>query len=123
MGTWGSGNFDSDHALDYLAQVCDPLVDKLSDIVENPALAEADEDGWVECMVAVELLTVMSQYYTSQKLTPRLVTECRDTLLTEWSATIDELDPTPDYKAGREVVLQQSFDKLLAIVAGRQRAA
>ena len=121
MGTWGSGNFDNDHALDYLASVCEPLVNKLSDIIENPSLAEADEDGWIECLVAVEILTLLGEHYTSAKLTPQLVTECRDIVLTEWLASIDELDPDPDHKAERPVVIQQSFDKLLAIVEGWQR--
>ncbi|MGI4872671.1 MAG: DUF4259 domain-containing protein [Janthinobacterium lividum] len=116
MGTWGSGNFDNDHALDYLAQVCEPLVEKLTDIVENPSLAEADEDGWIECLVAVEILTLLSKQYTSEKLTPQLITDCRDTVLTEWLASIDDLNPDPDHKAERPVVIKESFDKLLAAV-------
>lgn len=116
MGTWGSGNFDNDHALDYLAEVCDPLVGKLSEVVENPSLAEADEDGWVECLVAVEILTGLGGRYSSEKLTSQLVTECRDTVLTQWDATIDELDPDPEYKIERRLTIQQSFDKLLAVV-------
>ena len=121
MGTWGSGNFDNDHALDYLANVCDPLVEKLSDIVQDPSLAEADEDGWVECMVAVEILTLLSKNHISKKLTPQLVTECRDIVLREWLASIDGLDPDPDHKAERPVVIKQTFDKLLTIVEGWQR--
>lgn len=116
MGTWGSDNFDNDHALDYLAAICQPLVGKLSAIVENPSLAEADEDGWVECMVAVEVLTLLGKHYKNEALKPQLVTTCRDTLLTEWLATIDELDPDPDYKLERPVVIKQAFDKLLAVV-------
>jgi len=116
MGTWGSGNFDSDQALDYLAQVCDPLVEKLVAIVENPSLAEADEDGWEECLVAVEILTRLGGHYISEKLTPSLVATCRDVLLTEWLASIDELDPDPDYRAARPAVIRESFDKLLAVV-------
>ena len=119
MGTWGSGNFSNDHALDYLATICQPLVEKLSAIVENPSLAEADEDGWVECMVAVEILTLLAKYYTSEKLTPQLVINCRDALLTEWLATIDDLDPDPAYKVERPIVIKQAFDKLLAAVNGR----
>jgi hypothetical protein len=118
MGTWGSDNFSNDHALDYLATICQPLVEKLSAIVENPSLAEADEDGWVECLVAVEVLTLLGKYYSSKSLTPQLVIACRDTLLTEWLATIDDLDPDPDYKAERPIVIKQSFDKLLAVLNG-----
>ncbi|MGI4834896.1 MAG: DUF4259 domain-containing protein [Janthinobacterium lividum] len=105
MGTWGSENFDNDHALDYLTEVRAPLVEKLIAIVENPSLAKADEDGWVECLVAVEMLTSISAQCVSDGLTSELVTACRDTLLTEWLASIDELDPTPDYKAGKQLVI------------------
>jgi hypothetical protein len=119
MGTWGSDNFDNDHALDYLATICQPLVEKLSAIVENPSLAEADEDGWVECMVAVEVLTLLGKYYTDEKLTAQLVTDYRTTLLTEWLATIDDLDPDPTYRKERPVVIEQAFDKLLAVVNSR----
>lgn len=123
MGTWGSSNFDNDHALDYLGTICQPLVEKLWAVVENPSLAEADEDGWVECMVAVEILTLLGRYYTSERLNPQLVTNCRETVLAEWLATIDDLDPDPGYKAERLLVIQQSFDKLLAVVNGQQQAS
>lgn len=120
MGTWGSDNFGNDHALDYLATICQPLVDKLSAIVENPSLAEADEDGWVECMVAVEILTLLGKYYSSASLNTQLVATCRDIVLAEWLATIDDLDPDPDYRAERPLVIKQSFDKLLAVITSRQ---
>jgi hypothetical protein len=123
MGTWGSANFDNDHALDYLATICQPLVAKLSAVVENPSLAQADEDGWIECLVAVEILTLLGKYYTDKILTNQLVTACRDVVLVEWLATIDDLDPDPDYKAERLVVIQQSFDKLLAVVNSQQQAS
>ena len=122
MGTWGSGNFDNDHALDYLAQLCDPLVQKLADIVDNPSLAEADEDGWIECLVAVEVLISVSKQYVSEELSPELITACRDTLLAEWLASVDELDPTPDYKTGKQLIIQQSFEKLLAAVSQQRKA-
>ena len=116
MGTWGSGNFDSDHALDYLADVCGPLVGKLTDVVENPELAEADEDGWEEALVAAEILAAVGEHYSSEQLTPQLVTDCRDTILTQWDATIDGLDPDPDYKTERRAVIAATFARLLAVV-------
>jgi hypothetical protein len=119
MGPWGSGNFENDHALNYLATIGKPLVQKLVDIVETPSLAEADEDGWVECLVAVELLTTIGLPRIDERLRPELVEACRDTLLAEWIESIDELDPDPDYRAGKLAVIKQSFAKLLAVVKAR----
>ena len=116
MGTWGSDNFDSDTALDYLAEVCDPLVDKLLKVVENPSLAEADEDGGVEALVAAELLLLVSARYYNPRLTPRLIAECGAIVLSQWEATIDALGPKPDYKVERRQVIHQTFEHLLAAV-------
>ena len=121
MGTWGSGNFDNDKALDYLASVADPLVAQLQAVVDTPSLAEADEDGGIQCLVAAEILTGLSQYYTGPKLTPQLVTDCRDVVLAEWEATIDELDPDEDYKTERRAIMQQTFAQLLTVVQRWQR--
>ncbi|MBD2766876.1 DUF4259 domain-containing protein [Hymenobacter sp. BT664] len=115
MGTWGSGNFDSDDALDYLSDIANPLVEKLMEVVENPELADADEES-NHCMAAVEILTMLSQYYSDTRLNPQFVADCRRTVLTQWDETIDELDPDPDYKVARRQVMEQSFDKLLAVV-------
>ncbi|MBO2008305.1 DUF4259 domain-containing protein [Hymenobacter negativus] len=120
MGTWGSGNFDSDKALDYLASVADPLVAQLQAVVDTPSLAEADEDGGTQCLVAAEILIGL-KYYTSPKLTPQLVTDCRDVVLAKWEATIDELDPDEDYKTERRAIMQQTFAQLLTAVQRWQR--
>jgi hypothetical protein len=123
MGTWGSGNFDNDAALDYVAGVVGPLVAQLQAVVDNPSLAEADEDGGTECLVAAELLISLSQYYTDPTLTPQLVTDCRDVVLSEWENTIDDLDPDQEYKTERRAVMQQTFAQLLTAIQGRQRAS
>jgi len=115
MGTWGSGNFDSDDALDYLSQITNPLVEKLLEVMESPELAEADEES-DKCMVAVEILTLLSQYHCNERLTPQVIADCRHTMLTEWDASIDGLDPDPDYKVARRQVIKESFDKLQAVV-------
>ena len=113
MGVWGTGNLDSDGALDNFHVLVSPLVEQLSEAVENPALAEADElSDWY--MASVEILSVLSQHYFIHNLTAQLVISCRDIMLAQWEQTIDGLDPEPDYKTGRLVVMQQSFDKLLA---------
>jgi hypothetical protein len=123
MGTWGSGNFDNDAALDYLASIADPLVAKLQAVVDTPSLAEADEDGATQCLAAAEVLISLSRYYTSPKLTPKLVTNCRDVVLSEWEETIDELKPDEEYKTGRRATMQQTFAQLLTALQSRQHRA
>ena len=116
MGTWGSGNFDNDYALDYLSTVCAPLVDTLAEVVAHPEVAEADENGGIDSLVAAEILTNLCRYYYSERLTPELITNCRDIVLSQWDATIDELDPKPAYKIERRQVMQQTFERLLVAV-------
>jgi hypothetical protein len=122
MGVWGTGNLDSDGALDNFHDLVSPLVEQLAEVVANPTLAEADElSDWY--MATVEVLSVLSQHFTIPDLTAQLVVSCRDTMLAQWESTIDELDPKPDYKAGRLVVMQQTFEKLLAGVRRWERSA
>ena len=113
MGVWGPGNLDSDGALDNFQKLVSPMVQQLAEVIESPTLAEADElSDWY--MATVEILSVLSQHYFIPGLTIQLASTCRDTMLTAWQDTIDDLDPKPDYKAGRLLVMQQAFEKLLA---------
>ena len=115
MGVWGTGNLDNDSALDNFHGLVSPLVKQLAEVVENTTLAEADElSDWY--MAAVEVLGVLSQRFFIANLTSELVINCRNTMLSQWEDTIDELGPKPAYKTGRLLVMQQSFEKLLTEV-------
>jgi hypothetical protein len=60
MGTWGSGNFENDGALDYLSQVASQLVTRIEQVFEND-VAQLDEDGEWVLMPSVQILSVLHE--------------------------------------------------------------
>jgi hypothetical protein len=115
MGTWSTGNFQNDQALDYLGSVMHSLIGKLEEIIEHPIRAEADEPSNFEVMAAVEIITVLCENLNAVPPKPDLVSKCQETFLTSWEKTIDGVGPVPGFKEERRAVIAASFEKLKAI--------
>ncbi|MFB4195801.1 DUF4259 domain-containing protein [Streptomyces carpaticus] len=122
MGTWGSGNFESDPARDYLTSFLDGLVAEIAEAVDgDPVAIEADEYEGVVVPCRLELLHVLiSAGHTSDTpLRPELVQRWKQRYLAVWERTIDELEPSPGFKEERRAVLNRTFDQLAEAAAGR----
>jgi predicted secreted protein len=115
MGTWSTGNFQNDQALDYLGEVMDSLVEKLEKVVKNPILAEADEPSNFEVMAAVEIITVLCENLNAVPPQPALVSKCQETFLTSWEKSIDALVRKSGFKEERRAVIVASFETLKGI--------
>ena len=113
MGTWGSGIFQNDVALDYLAEIQEALVKRMEQIIANPSLAEPDEPTSAEVMVAVEIAAMLCEQFNAVPPEPDFIELCRDTYLQVWDGYIDKLAPNPDYKTERRETIGASFEKLL----------
>lgn len=115
MGTWGSGNFESDTALDHLGPQVAAIVDRIAAAMDgDPAELEPDEYAGVTVPCDVELLTVLARagLFTGRALDPATVAAWKHRYLEVWEATIDGLEPTPAHKAERRAVLRRTFDAL-----------
>ena len=106
MGTWDSGNFGNDTALDFLVDVANEIEKELFE-------PEGVED--------IDLITAAVATYSA------LLAECpidagdsakltslRDSVLKIYDAEIDELESKGDYKPERRKVIEETFATLLS---------
>ncbi|MEV4412314.1 DUF4259 domain-containing protein [Catellatospora sp. NPDC049609] len=124
MGTWGSGNFDSDTASDHLSIVVDRLVTEVAEAMAgDPVAIEPDEYWGVAVPCNLELLQVLAQagYAAGRLPEAGVVEEWKKTFMAVWERTIDDLGPSPDFKQARRSVLNRTFDQLAD--AARRAAA
>ncbi|MGP2439700.1 DUF4259 domain-containing protein [Streptomyces sp. JW3] len=114
MGTWGSGNFESDTALDHLSMVVDRLVTEVTDAMTgDPVALEPDEYWGVAVPCDLELLHTLARAgHTTGLPDPETIEDWKETFMAVWEATIDGLEPSPAYKEERRSVLNRTFDQL-----------
>ncbi|GGS16706.1 DUF4259 domain-containing protein [Streptomyces griseoviridis] len=114
MGTWGSGNFESDTALDHLSLVTDRLVTDITDAMTgDPVALEPDEYWGVAVPCNVELLHTLAQAGRTTGLpAPETIESWKRTFMAIWERAIDELEPSPAHKEQRRAVLHRTFDDL-----------
>ncbi|GAA2064307.1 DUF4259 domain-containing protein [Streptomyces sp. XM4011] len=122
MGTWGSGNFESDPAREYLSSFLDGLVAEIAEAMDgDPVAIEADEYEGVVVPCRLELLHVLIRagHTSDTPLRPELVRHWKQRYLAVWERTIDELEPAPGFKEERRAVLNRTFDQLAEAAAER----
>ncbi|MCX4963378.1 DUF4259 domain-containing protein [Streptomyces sp. NBC_00654] len=120
MGTWGSGNFESDTARDYVSSFIDRLVAEVAEAMDgDPVEIEADEYWGVAVPCQLELLTVLTRagHTSDTLLRPELVEKWKKHFIAVWERTIDDLEPSQDYKEERRAVLVRTFDQLAEAAA------
>jgi hypothetical protein len=118
MGTWGSGNFDSDTAADHLSEVMEGLIEDVTqEMAKGPSNIEPDEYWGVAVPCNLELLCLLAkQKWVGVELPEaETIAKWKATYLAVWDAKIDELGPKPDYKTKRRAVLVATFDELEAL--------
>lgn len=125
MGSWGSGNFESDTALDHLSMVVDRLVTEVAEAMAgDPVEIEPDEFWGVAVPCNLELLHVLAQAgYASASLPEAgMVKLWKEAFMAVWEGTIDDLEPSPGFKEERRAVLHRTFDQLADAIARRAKA-
>jgi hypothetical protein len=137
MGTWGSGNFDSDTAADHLGIVTDALVKEIVASFENPKDLEPDGYGGTVVPCNVELLVVLYKRRYAGVSLPDAATAARwkKAYLEVWDRTIDGLDPTrgrrtprpgaaegfQTWKKERRAAIVRTFNALAGCIARENR--
>ncbi|MFF3951592.1 DUF4259 domain-containing protein [Streptomyces sp. NPDC001890] len=118
MGTWGSGNFDSDTAADHLSGITGRLVSEIEEAMAgDPVGLEPDEYDGVAVPCNVELLCLMAEqnHVGARVPEPAVAEGWKKTFLDVWERTIDDLEPEPEYKEERRTELIRTFDRLVAL--------
>ncbi|WP_062207086.1 DUF4259 domain-containing protein [Streptomyces sp. NBRC 109706] len=125
MGTWGSGNFESDTARDYLSSFMDRLVAEVAEVMDgDPVAIEPDEYWGVAIPCQLELLQVLTRagHSSDTPLRPEVVERWKEHFMAVWERTIDDLGPAPGYKEQRRAVLIRTFDQLADAAAAGHAA-
>ncbi|MFE6779577.1 DUF4259 domain-containing protein [Streptomyces sp. NPDC057702] len=118
MGTWGSGNFDSDTAADHLADVIGRLVAEVADAMSgDPVELEADEYWGNAVPCHLELLYALARagYATHHLPEPGVIASWKADFLAIWERTIDDLEPSAEFREERRAVLVRTFDQLAEV--------
>ncbi|WP_405751682.1 DUF4259 domain-containing protein [Streptomyces sp. NBC_00012] len=118
MGTWGSGNFDSDAAADHLSGITGRLVSEIEEAMAgDPVGLEPDEYDGVAVPCNVELLCLIAEqgHVGASVPEPAVVAEWKKTFMDVWERTIDGLEPKQGYKEDRRAELIRTFDRLVAL--------
>jgi hypothetical protein len=114
MGVWGPANFDNDTAFCFANDaVIKPMIAQLRRVVDNPRLADPEEDASFKIMAAAEILAVLCEQLPVPPPPTELVEDCRDLCLRGWDEGIDKLEPEPRYKEERRAAIAATFERLL----------
>ncbi|MCF2533398.1 DUF4259 domain-containing protein [Yinghuangia soli] len=122
MGTWGSGNFDSDTAADHLSEITARLISEVAAAMDgDPVEIEPDEYWGVAVPCNLELLLLLSrQGYVGAGLPdPGVVADWKTKFMAVWEESIDGLEPAPGHKDARRAVLARTFDELAQACAAQ----
>jgi hypothetical protein len=125
VGTWGSGNFDSDTAADHLSGVTGRLVSQIEEAMAgDPVGLEPDEYDGVAVPCNVELLCLIAEQNHVGASVPEVavVEGWKKTFMDVWERTIDGLGPKQGYKEDRRAELIRTFDRLVTLAKEEHEA-
>ncbi|MGW1975373.1 DUF4259 domain-containing protein [Streptomyces sp. NPDC001889] len=125
MGTWGSGNFDSDTAADHLSGLTGGLIAEITEFMAgDPVELEADEYGGTVVPCNLELLGLIARQGYVGALLPEagVVEEWRERYMRAWEGSIDDLEPVAGHKEARRERLTQVFDTVARAARERDEA-
>lgn len=111
MGTWGSGNLDSDGALDTVGDLSSVLIDKIWKALQSQQSWEADEHEYDELFVHFEWLISLEEKGLLSIWNLPSATEfdaASKVWLEGWGEYFDGLSG-PEFKAERLEVIQKTF--------------
>ena len=119
MGTWGSGNFESDSACDHRAELSQALIGRTLELLASEESWEADEDTYAELFVRLEWISALQQAGALdgfQLPNTNDLNELTTRWLAGWSDYFDGLSG-PEFKAERRAVIDETFLQLRNICA------
>ena len=117
MGTWGSGNLESDGALDYVGERSDELIEQVWGLLRSKTSTEADEWEYDQLFVSLEVMLALeaADLCNGWSLPPTAEVEpVLQTWLAGWSDYFDGL-AGPEFKAERRAVIEETFDRFRAL--------
>jgi hypothetical protein len=115
MGTWGSGNFENDGALDFVGDVIKEFSDRIERLFEEEEAADIDEVGEAELVPMVRLITVICGESGGVPPKRARVETWKRQYLRIYDDQIEELDTEGAFADERRAVIEHTFDELLKL--------
>jgi hypothetical protein len=112
MGTWGSGNFQNDAALDYMGDLSDEFSQRIEDIFADEERAYLDEDAEGQLIPTVAILATLAEHCALVPPRPQIVTGWQEKYLALFDDQIDGMEPAEGYAAERRSVIVETFTRL-----------
>jgi hypothetical protein len=126
MAARGVGNFDGDTAADHLSILTGRPIAEIADAMAgDPVEIEPDEYRGVAVPCNVELLHLVARsgYAGAQLPRPHVVEEWKRAYLSVRERTVDDLEPTPEFRTARRAVLVRTFDQPARAAAAKEHVA
>lgn len=111
MGTWGSGNLESDGALDTVSELSSELVDKIWKALQSQQSWEADEHEYDELFVHLEWLLSLEKvdlFNIWDMPSPTEFDAVIEVWIAGWGKYFDGLSGK-EFKAERFNIIQKTF--------------
>lgn len=108
MGSWASGNFDNDSALDFLSDV----IKNVDQDIRPPE----DVEDIDMLMGAVAIRKALVELVPANPPPREQIEELKDAVLQLYDDEIDSLDPSEETKIERRRVIEKTFDDFLKLL-------
>jgi len=115
MGTWGTGNFESDAALDFFFEVQEELLAKVRPVINARRIVDVNDLDAV-VVPCVEILALLGEHVNLINLPREELQGWREKSLAAFDEQIDEYEPAEGYKEARRRVMEQTFDRLAKVL-------
>jgi hypothetical protein len=114
MGSWGSGNFDSDAACDYLDSLKFQLIRKIEDCLASINDGDLADDCEHEVMASVDILSLLTEQYYGHhpRVEAQVVRTWKVYFLKIYDQNSDDDELALEYHRQRREVIEATFNKL-----------
>lgn len=112
MGTWGSGNFDSDGALDYMGEIMDGLGTRIENTFADESLSYLDEYGEAVIVPSVAVMSVLCEQCHAVPPQAVTVTQWKTQYLTLFDDQIEGLGGSAEFNRERRATVVSTFERL-----------
>jgi hypothetical protein len=116
MGTWDSGPFNNDAALDYVGDAVDSLAETIESFVESPQIDDGFDEAFAALAVLNRVMSATQVQPTARLDDPAYGQRIRAAFINCFDNQIDDMDPDPVFKAEHRssLILElDTFEKLL----------
>lgn len=123
MGTWGTNIYDNDRSADYLIMKMEKLINDIRHQIRWQLRLNAGFSESMIFMCDIDLLILLCEQRGLYLHLPELkeVQRWKRVYMDIWESTVDDADPTEEYRKGREQVLNNTFNRLIRLVKKRDK--